>query len=70
MWVGGYIHGQTWLWLNGQPIYFGWAKDEPNNDDEDCVHFYSVKNYYLNDFTCTRENPFICEIPGMGLSIC
>ena len=69
VWVGGSINGRTWLWSNGQPLNFGWAKDEPNGANEDCVHVYSEKSYYLNDTPCGGMYPFICEIPGISLCL-
>ncbi|MBN2801334.1 MAG: right-handed parallel beta-helix repeat-containing protein, partial [Deltaproteobacteria bacterium] len=76
VWAGFIVDGasETWCGANdldadgvftwaGAPLnsWFGWAGEEPNNagGSEYCVAFYG--NGLLNDQTCTRLNPFVCE---------
>ncbi|XP_060570054.1 perlucin-like protein [Ruditapes philippinarum] len=53
-----------WRWFNtyNHASMSDWGPGEPNNlGNEDCVGFYTEKNYHWNDFKCNRKLRPLCE---------
>ncbi|KAK7499597.1 hypothetical protein BaRGS_00009249 [Batillaria attramentaria] len=56
----------NFVWSDGTPLANSadvWGVGEPNNyyQNEDCV-VYWIGSYLLNDFPCTRETLFVCQL--------
>nr|XP_039267349.1 C-type lectin mannose-binding isoform-like [Styela clava] len=39
-----------------------WGQNEPSSKNERCAHSYSLKNWLLNDASCSSDFYFLCEI--------
>ena len=57
-----------WRWVDGsRPTYTHWYKGEPNGLHEECAEIYpEVHGWKWNDYTCSRELPYVCETRGMS----
>ena len=59
----------NWFWDNGEAVNMdeaAWAHNQPNNHklEEDCAISYrsTGQNYAMNDQSCSKGKPFICQI--------
>ena len=53
----------TLRWIAVRGTFLAWAKNEPNNfNEEDCVHALGVKyNYEWNDVKCRDCHHYTCK---------
>ncbi|XP_063608909.1 macrophage mannose receptor 1-like [Penaeus indicus] len=66
VWIGGtdqYNEG-VWNYINGDPIKAqDWSKSQPDNlGGEDCLEIRSYFDPPVNDYICSVEQHFVCEI--------
>lgn len=64
-WIGGSDRFQegSWHWVTGEPVAMGapfWKPGEPSGD-AGCLDL-STPYGYFNDYTCTGESYFVCQI--------
>nr|XP_039265857.1 lectin-like [Styela clava] len=65
-WIGLRKFEGKFIWADGVDSTEGntdWYAEQPDNSggDEDCVHFWPVDIWELNDVSCTRDMKYICE---------
>ena len=41
-----------------------WNNNQPNNEKEedDCAIIYATREYAMNDQSCGKRKPFVCQI--------
>ncbi|CAL4060355.1 unnamed protein product, partial [Meganyctiphanes norvegica] len=65
-WIGGSDRAKEsqWKWLSGTDITEGWIQGEPastGGDSDDCLDFRISRTPSLNDYTCHKPQPYICQ---------
>ena len=56
-----------WVWENGESVNMEeapWNNNQPNNEKEedDCAIIYASGKYAMNDQSCGKRKPFLCQI--------
>lgn len=65
-WIGGVDIGDNnkWQWLDGSPVNLsaGWPQNQPDNlRGENCIHYWHLSNWFLNDNNCNVMMNFVCQ---------
>lgn len=65
-WIGlNDLNKNGFMWSDGTSLdYTNWKRDEPNNfnDNEQCVHFSTIRPGQWNDNNCYMSLSYICQL--------